>query len=68
MVILGIERNKTGVAAIADVNGIDRRRALGNRLPDTQPRQVLAGPLRQRNRAGIKAWMLRRLGATASTR
>ncbi|MNT45570.1 hypothetical protein D3C72_1821640 [compost metagenome] len=61
VVILRIESHKTGMAAIADVNGVNRRGALGNRLPDAQARQVLTGALRQRNRAGIKAGMLCRL-------
>lgn len=33
-VIMRIRGNETGMTAIADVNGVNRRRAVGYRLPD----------------------------------
>ncbi len=60
-VIVGIQRHKPGVAAIADVNGADGRRAVRYRLPDANARKLLAGSLGQRDGAGIEAGMIGRL-------
>ena len=56
-IILSIKGDKTGMAAVADVNGGNRRRTVGNRLPQVNLRQLLAGTSGQRNRPPIKAWM-----------
>ena len=57
-VIMGIQRHKTGMAAIAHVHGVNCRGAIGNRLPDANAGQLLAGPLRQGNGARIKTRMI----------
>ena len=56
-VFLRIQRHKSGMAAIADVNRFDCRCAIGNRLPYANSRQLLAGPCRQRDRPGVKPRM-----------
>lgn len=53
-IVLSVERHKTGMTPIADVDGIDRGGAVGNCLPDANACQLLAGPRRERNRPGIK--------------
>ena len=60
-VILRVQRDKACMSAIADVNGPDRRSTVGNRLPDPNAGKLLAGALRQRNGAGIKTGVVRRL-------
>ena len=60
-VILRIKGHESRMSAVADVNTLNRRRAIGNALPDAGTRQLLAGPRRQRNRAGIKPRMQRRI-------
>ena len=60
-VIVGIQRHKPGVPAIADVNGADRRRAIRYRLPDPNTRKLLTGSLRQRDSAGVETGMIGRL-------
>ncbi|CNV01372.1 Uncharacterised protein [Salmonella enterica subsp. enterica serovar Bovismorbificans] len=56
-VVLRVESHKSGMAAIADVYGVDCRCAIGNRLPDANSRQLLTSARRQRNRSGVKAGM-----------
>jgi hypothetical protein len=43
-VILRIQRDKASMAAIADVNGVDRRRTVGDRLPDANARSCWQVP------------------------
>ncbi len=56
-VVLRLQRHKACMAAIAHVNGGDGGGARSNMLPDTDPRQMLAGALSQRDSAGIKTRM-----------
>ena len=56
-VFLRIQRHKSGMTAIADVNRFNGRCAIGNRLPYANSRQLLAGSCRQSDRPGIKPGM-----------
>ncbi len=60
-VIMGVQRHKTSVTAVADVHGVNRRRTVRHRLPDANVGKLLAGSLRQGNGARIKTGMIRRL-------
>ncbi|MND85674.1 hypothetical protein D3C80_776090 [compost metagenome] len=60
-VILRIQRHETGMAAIADMHGVDCGCTIGNGLPDTHASELLASALRQRNRSGVKTWVIRNL-------
>ncbi len=57
LVIARVQRHKTGVAAVADVNGGDRRGAGRERLPDANARQLTTGAVGKRDSAGVKARM-----------
>ena len=57
LVIARVQRHKTGVAAVANVNGGDRRRTGRERLPDANARQLAAGAVGKRDGAGVKSRM-----------
>ena len=48
---------KTGMAAVADVYPLDRRRSFSKVLPDTDARQLLAGARSQGDRPIVKTWV-----------
>ena len=58
-ILLSLERHKPHVAAIADVNALNGRGAVGYLLPDINASQLLAGAGSQSDGAGVKARMLR---------
>ena len=58
-ILFSLERHKPRVAAIADVNALNGRGAVGYLLPDIHASQLLAGTGSQSDGAGIKARMLR---------
>ena len=51
-VIMRVQGHKTSMAAIANMNSVNRRRTVCNRLPDANTRELLTCSLRQRNGAG----------------
>ncbi|MNI84015.1 hypothetical protein D3C73_1408790 [compost metagenome] len=57
LIILRVQINEPGVAAIANVHLGDGRRTVTQRRPNADARQLLTGALRQGNGAGVKSRM-----------
>ena len=57
LVVLRFDRDKPGVAFVADVHRFNRSGGIRQVLPDADTRQMGHGALRQRNGAGVKTGM-----------